>query len=66
MADDADIVLPRTADEVVALVDKHFPERCPEADWNERQIWIATGSRIVARFLLELQNRRNENVLATT
>lgn len=46
-----------------ALIDRLeevFPERCPEENWTERQIWIYVGQRNVVRMLqaiyIEQQN----------
>ena len=30
-----------------------FPDSCPKADWSERQIWMAVGSRNVVKYLEE-------------
>lgn len=55
-----DRVLPYTADEVVRLLDESFPERSPDPSMTDREIMYEAGKRSVVRYLLELQQRRDQ------
>lgn len=39
------------SEELLADLDRLFPERCPEQTMTERSIWIAAGKRQLVRFL---------------
>jgi len=44
--------LPAFSSDLVAELDRLFPERSPSPDWPDRQIWIEVGKREVVRHLL--------------
>ena len=49
-----------------ALLDElnqRYPERSPEPEWSDREVWIRAGERRVVRFLKEQFKRQNENIL---
>lgn len=48
---------------LVEALDKRFPERCPDPDWPDRQVWIEVGKREVIRFLLAQLARQQDNIL---
>lgn len=58
-----DIKLPPLSEQLVNAMDHLFPERCPDPKQSERDIWIAVGKRLVARFLREQFNRQQEQLL---
>jgi len=36
------------------------PERCPDPEMSDREIWIEAGKRSVVRFLIDqLENQKN-------
>jgi hypothetical protein len=45
---------------VVKKLDALFPERCADAEWTDRKVWIESGKRQVVRFLLAEFKRQNE------
>lgn len=50
---------PFISKELVDELNTRFPERCPDPGWTDRDVWIKTGERQVARFLI---NKFNEQV----
>lgn len=55
--------LPVIPEDLLKALDKHFPERCPEPEWSEREIWMRVGERRVVRFLKRVFDEQNENIL---
>jgi len=52
--------LPFSPETLIDELDAMYPERCPDPNLSEREIWIAVGRREVVRFLLELRRRSQE------
>lgn len=48
---------------LVKALDERFPERCPDPEWSDRQVWVETGKRMVIRFLLEELKAQENNIL---
>lgn len=42
---------------------KRFPLRCPDTDWDDRQVWIMAGEQRVIDFLKMMHKQQNENIL---
>jgi hypothetical protein len=40
-----------------------YPERCPNPDHSEREIWMKAGERRVVRHLINKLNRAEDKVL---
>ena len=57
--------LPFIPQDLLDDLNRRYPERCPEADWSDRDIWLKAGERRVIRFLNEQFKRQNENLLET-
>ena len=49
MRDESD--WPALDESILRRLDEQYPEKCPEADWTDRQIWIYVGQRSVVRML---------------
>ena len=49
MRDESD--WPGLDESILRRLDEQYPEKCPEADWTDRQIWIYVGQRSVVRML---------------
>tara|TARA_R100001463_G_scaffold57630_3_gene109902 strand:- start:238 stop:438 length:201 start_codon:yes stop_codon:yes gene_type:complete len=49
--------------ELLAELEKRFPERCPDLKTDERVIWFYSGQRAVVRFLWEKYNQSVEKGL---
>ena len=47
-------------------LDEMYPERCPESNQSDRDIWIKVGERKVIRKLLAEFKSQNETTLAKT
>lgn len=56
-----DLKLPTLSVELIALLDKVFPERCPSISDSDRQIWVAVGQRSVVNYLLSLLEAERES-----
>jgi hypothetical protein len=46
-----DDLFPPLDQSLIKQLDELFPERCPDEDWTDRQIWIYVGQRNVVRML---------------
>lgn len=44
-------------------LNERYPERSPELEWSDREIWLRAGERRVIRLLNEMFKRQNENIL---
>ena len=58
-----DLVLPTNIDDLVNLLDKTFPLINPPEDASLNQVQRKAGQRDVIDWLLELKNRKDDNVL---
>jgi len=56
---DKEMILPVTRELVIAL-DAMIPEKCPDLNWTDREIWHYRGMRAVVHLLNHHLNRRNE------
>lgn len=57
------LVIPK---ELLDALDQRFPERCPEPEWSEREIWMRVGERRVLRLLRRVYEQQQDNVLRDT
>ena len=48
---------------LIKVLNEMWPERCPEMDWTEPQIWHYVGQRSVVKYLMQVFKDQNENVL---
>tara|TARA_R110000824_G_scaffold119200_6_gene273171 strand:- start:633 stop:830 length:198 start_codon:yes stop_codon:yes gene_type:complete len=37
-----------------------FPERCPDLEHDEKEVWYMSGQRSVIRFLIQIFNEQRE------
>ena len=51
MEKDNDLVLPKTVNELLELLNKLFPEKTPDIEHSPKDIYFAAGQRDVVRFL---------------
>jgi hypothetical protein len=54
---------PTVPEALLKKLDAIYPERCADADWTDRKVWIEAGKRAVVRFLWAEFKRQNENPL---
>jgi len=40
-----------------------YPDRAPEPEWTEREVWMARGAVSVVRKLRDLVEQQNENMI---
>jgi hypothetical protein len=52
--------IPEVSDELVAYLDRLFPERTPSIDTAGRRIWMDAGNREVVRHLQTVNKRQND------
>ena len=55
---------PTVPEALLKELDRLFPERCPDPNLSDREVWIKVGQREVVRFLLKKFEIQNENILA--
>lgn len=46
------IHIPEQSDDLIELLNKHIPERCPSEEETDREIWKYAGKRDLVRELL--------------
>ncbi len=49
--------MPASTHQLVALLDKQFPNACPSLTDTDREVWFNAGARSVVEFLLNMQRR---------
>lgn len=52
--------IPLLSSDLIKELDEMFPERCPEPDATDREIWIYYGARSVVRMLLSRLQEQEE------
>lgn len=45
-------IIPLLSSDLIIELDKLYPEKCPDPNATERQIWMAVGQRRLVRMLL--------------
>ncbi len=58
-----DSPFPPLNEDLIHELNRRYPERTPELDWTDRDIWVRVGERRVVRFLNEMFTRQQENLL---
>lgn len=53
---------PPITPELLKYLDEAFPERSPDPDWSDREIWLRAGERRAVRHLHMIAKRQAENV----
>ena len=53
-------------EDLLKFLDETFPERCPNPEHTDRQIWMQVGQRSVVKFLQRIYEEHNENLLEST
>ena len=61
MEQENDELLPKTVHDLIEKLNKIFPEQCARLGQSQEEIWYASGQRSVINWLLELQDRDNNN-----
>lgn len=55
--------LPIIDKQVLEYLEAVFPDRSPEPEMTDREIWMARGAVSVTRKLRDIYNQQNENLL---
>lgn len=55
---------PPVPKELVQALDERFPERSPDPEWSDREVWMRAGERRVVRFLLRKLQEQEEDTLS--
>lgn len=53
--------LPMLTVDLIKMLDKRFPDKCPNINAPDRQVWFDAGARSVVNLLLRLQREQEEN-----
>lgn len=51
------------SEELLKVLDEMYPERCPQIQHSEREIWLRAGQRSVVNTLRSVLQEASENVL---
>ena len=54
---------PRISEEVIKYLDELFPDKCPNLEDNEKQVWFKSGQASVVKHLKQLLDDQNKNIL---
>ena len=52
---------PRINEEVISYLDEIFPDKCPNLEDNEKQVWFKAGQRSVVNHLIKENKQQEEN-----
>lgn len=55
------IDLPHVPDDLLAVLDARFPDKCPHISESDRQIWFKAGQRSVIAILADQVRRQKES-----
>lgn len=55
--------LPQLSTDLIDYLDEVFPERCPDLEQDEREIWFYAGARSVVKMLLAWRKSEQEDDL---
>lgn len=55
--------IPDFSKDLIDMLDREYPERCPRATDNEREIWMYSGTRNLINNLLYTLNPPDEDYL---
>lgn len=58
-----EVTYPESVEDVIKLLDRLYPDRCPDLKMSDREVWYKAGQRSVVDYLLYLKKRYEENVL---
>ena len=56
-------IIPALDPTLVEALDERIPERCPDPDWSEREIWMYAGKRELVNFLISELKAQQTNIL---
>ena len=51
---------PRISEEVIKYLDELFPDKCPNLEETEKQVWFKAGQRSVVNHLIKEQKVQEE------
>lgn len=55
--------LPNTVTDLIDQLDKTIPEKCPDPEMSDREIWLYAGQRKLIRLLKRLREEAEENIM---
>lgn len=57
--------LPDLSRRLLERLDELYPDKCPDPNDSERDIWIKAGQRKVVNFLWDVFDEQNETIIST-
>tara|TARA_Y100001963_G_C6776027_1_gene447368 strand:- start:2113 stop:2283 length:171 start_codon:yes stop_codon:yes gene_type:complete len=51
---------PRISKEVIGYLDEIFPDKCPDLNMTEKEVWFKAGQRSVVNHLIKENNIQEE------
>jgi len=54
-------VIPYNSDDLIKILDKEIPHKCPNVKMTDRDIWIYSGKRELIDFMLRLLEEEQED-----
>ncbi len=55
--------LPDLSRRLLERLDELYPDRCPDPNDSERDVWIKAGQRKVVNFLWDVFDEQNETII---
>lgn len=55
--------IPFIDERLVEWLEQMYPDRAPEPEWTERELWMARGAVGVVRNLRDRVEQQNENMI---
>lgn len=59
-----DIICPPISKELITYLETVFPDKCPDLDYSDRQVWIDVGAVKVTKHLRAQYLEQSETVLS--
>jgi len=57
------VALPPIPERLVSVLAQQFPDRAPDLQWTEKEVWFRSGQASVVRFLIaKLQEQYEKGV----
>lgn len=56
-------IIPTLDPSLIQALNERVPERCPDPNWSEREIWMYVGKRELVNFLISELKMQEDNLI---
>lgn len=54
------VALPPISERLVSALSQQFPDRAPDLQWTEKEVWFRSGQASVVRYLIAVMQEQFE------